>query len=140
MILSTLENREKTINFYLRKRVISYLIVTGSCAVFSLIYAQFSRGVSSYYMTFLFAFPLILGVVVSVCVMLLKKTNREYFLATHLYHTGVVAMTLSSLLRGIFDIAGTESLYQAILMIIGGVLIFLSICALLVEKYFFKFD
>ncbi len=138
MTLYTLENKKEIKYLVFRKSVVPYLITTVACLIFSIIYAQFSRGVSSYYMTFLFAFPLIFGVVVGMCVMLIKKTKREYFFATHFYHTGVVALTLSSLLRGIFDIAGTASQYQTILMIFGIASIVISICALIIEKIFFK--
>jgi hypothetical protein len=52
-------------------------------------------------------------------------------IATNLYYSGIAALTASSMLRGIFDIAGTASVYQTYLMYagiamtIGGAVMFL---------------
>jgi hypothetical protein len=52
-------------------------------------------------------------------------------ITTNLYYSGIAALTASSMLRGIFDIAGTASVYQTYLMYagiamtIGGAVIFL---------------
>jgi hypothetical protein len=113
-------------------------------------------------MTYLFAFPLVLGVggnlvVAGVCYIAGKTTSDKsastqnsnstatekgspetspknsilYNIATNLYYSGISALTASSMLRGIFDIAGTASVYQTYLMYaglamtIGGAVMFL---------------
>lgn len=90
-----------------RKLVKHYVIAALGCAVFAIIYAQFSHGVYSPFMTFMFAIPLLGGAVIA--------------LGSHLAHTdpprasrqawalAIAALTLASCLRGIFDIAGTAS-------------------------------
>ncbi len=121
--------RQAVRNFYLRKRVAPYLIVTMSCALVSFIYFQFSHGVTSPHMTFLFIYPLLLGVVVGLFASMSARFKPQSFFSTHLYHTGVVAVILSSLLRGVFEIAGTSSIYENILLIIGiGLLACSTIC------------
>ncbi len=127
MILSTSENRKAIQRFYINKRIIPYCLITLFCILFSFIYAQFSHGVSSPYMTYLFLYPLLLGVVVGVLLFAFKKTNIDYFWQSHLYHTGVVALILGSLMRGVFDIAGTASVYQTALTIGGVVMLFLGV-------------
>jgi predicted phage tail protein len=113
-------------------------------------------------MTYLFAFPLVLGVggnltVAGVGYIAGKTTSDKpastqslnstatekgspetspknstlYDIAINLYYFGIAALTASSMLRGIFDIAGTASVYQTYLMYagaamtIGGVVAFL---------------
>jgi hypothetical protein len=59
------------------------------------------------------------------------KNNVLHNIALNLYYSGIAALTASSMLRGIFDIAGTASVYQTYLMYaglamtIGGVSLFL---------------
>lgn len=86
-----------------------YLWNSALCLLFHLIYKQFSHGVHSPYMTWAFLFPLALGFL---CCRLLGVLPR-------LYHFGVATVTVSSLLRGILEIAGTSSRYQRFLMLLG---------------------
>ncbi len=134
----TLENRhvarQAVRNFYLRKRVVPYVIVTLSCVLVSFIYFQFSHGVTSFHMTFLFIYPLLLGVVVGLFKAMSAHLKPQSFFATHFYHTGVAAVTLSSLLRGVFEIAGTSSIYENILFIIGISLLVCSAICLVINK------
>ncbi len=134
MTLSTLQNRQEVRTFYLLKRVIPYVIVTLTCAIVAFVYAQFSHGVSSPHMTYLFAYPLLMGVNVGLLAMIFARCEPQSFLATHLYHTGVVAFILSSTLRGVFEIAGTSSIYEDVLFIIGVGLITGSIICYTVNR------
>ncbi len=128
----TLENRESIKEFYLKKRVRPYFFTMLFCIVFSFVYSQFSHGVTSFHMTYLFLYPLLLGVVVGLLFYYFEKESTDYFLAAHLYHTGVVALILSSLLKGIFDIAGTASIYQTALTILGVIML---ICGIIVYVF-----
>lgn len=114
--LCTLENDEK-------KRILCKVCIYAGtaifCAVFFLIYDQFSHGVRSAYMTFLFMWPLVLGVLPYLCFYRIPTIRRPGILAENLYHSGVAALTVASLLRGIFDIAGTTSVHQQRLMLAG---------------------
>ena len=90
-----------------------YLGITIFCGIVFLVYDQFSHGVRSPYMTFLFAWPLVFGVLPALIRMAAKLPDP---LSKDIYNTGIGAMTFSSLLRGIFEIAGTASDYQKYLM------------------------
>ncbi|MCC8043056.1 MAG: hypothetical protein LIO69_06045 [Oscillospiraceae bacterium] len=103
------------------------------CLIIFLVYDQFSHGVRSPYMTWLFAFPLVLGFIPELLMSIFPKIPRLSRLEGNLYHSGVTALTVSSLLRGIFDIAGTESDYQRYLMIAGTVMLISG-----VTVYFFR--
>ena len=89
------------------------------CIVFSFVYYMFSHGVHSPYMTFLFAWPLLLCALPSGLCFLIRKIPGPSVLSSLFWHTGTAAVTVSSMLRGIFDIAGNSSIYQAALMIAG---------------------
>ncbi len=124
--------------YYLSKRVIPYAVVTVICILIALIYSQYSHGVRSPHMTYLFAYPLIMGVDVGLLAMIFAKQKPQSFLASHFYHTGVVALILSSILRGVFEIAGTSSIYEQILFSIGVGLIVCSIISYVLNRIFIK--
>ena len=114
--------------------LISYVCVTLSCLAFFLIYDRFSYGVRSAYMTFLFLWPLVLGVLPCLTFRLLPQLRRQGAWSKNLYHSGVAALTVSSLLRGIFEIAGTASEHQEYMMLAGAVLVLCGVIAYIVNK------
>ncbi|MBQ9061418.1 MAG: hypothetical protein IJ121_01115 [Eubacterium sp.] len=104
-----------------RHALIVYLGITVFCGIVFLVYDQFSHGVRSPYMTFLFGWPLVFGVLPALIRMAAKLPDPD-LLSKDIYNTGVAAITFSSLLRGIFEIAGTASDYQRYLMGAGVIL------------------
>lgn len=105
------------------KNVKIYAGVTLFCLLFFLVYDRFSHGVRSPYMTFLFLWPLILGFIPGILFYLFPGFRKPGMLSGNLYHSGVAALTVSSMLRGVFDIAGNSSDYQQWLMAIGFILL-----------------
>ena len=104
------------------RSVIRYAALTAFCFLFFLIYDRFSHNVRSFYMTFLWLWPFALGFLPSLAA---KYTGMLHF--PDIYHYGVVCITVSSLLRGIFEIAGTSSVYQMILFLTGFVMAGISL-------------
>ena len=94
------------------------------CGIFYLVYNRFSHGVHSPYMTWLFVWPLVLGVVPGVYWKWRRNIARPGCIPLNLYHSGVAAVTVSSMLRGIFEIAGTSSVYQEWLMQAGIIMLY----------------
>lgn len=115
--MSTSENRKRR-NIIGRTAGV-YLGVTVFCGIFYLVYDRFSHGVHSPYMTWLFAWPLVLGVIPGLFWKWQGGIPRPGRIALNLYHSGVATVTVSSLLRGILEIAGTASVYQDRLMRAG---------------------
>ncbi len=74
-------------------------------------------------MTWLFAWPFVLGVLPGLVFWKGKRLHEPGRLCINLWNSGVAALTVSSLLRGIFEIAGTASVYQARLMYAGGLML-----------------
>lgn len=66
-------------------------------------------------MTFLFAWPLVLCVI-PCALLLFSPLPGPSLISSLLWNTGAAAVTVSSLLRGVFEIAGNSSIYQVMLM------------------------
>ncbi len=118
----------------MKKFVKPYFFTALFCLFFSIVYFQFSHGVTSPHMTYLFLYPLLAGVFVGILFCCFEKTSTDYFWSSHLYHTGVVALILGSLLRGVFDIAGTASIYQSALSIGGAVMLLCGVVGFVFSK------
>lgn len=85
-------------------------------------------------MTFLFAWPLCLGLIPALLIWKLPVVPEPGRLSANLYHSGVAALTVNSVLRGIFDIAGTSSNYQVYLAAAGAMLLVGGVAAYMGRK------
>lgn len=103
----------------IKKDMIRYGFFTILCIIINIVYSKFSHNVSSVYMSYMFIIPII-GFIISI----FNKTN----LYKNLIACSTLTITLSSLLEGIVQIAGTDSKMVYVLLIIG---IFLLIIAVL---------
>lgn len=74
-------------------------------------------------MTFLFAWPLVLCVIPCALLLLFPPLPGPSPISSLLWNTGAAAVTVSSLLRGVFEIAGNSSIYQVMLMKAGCLLL-----------------
>lgn len=112
-------------------RIFMWLGISVFCLVFYLIYNMFSHGVKSPYMTYLFAWPLILGFLPCSIIYVISRIKHSTIhinaVSDNAFCSGVAALTVSSLLKGIFDIAGTASVYQTWLSYAGASLIVIGI-------------
>jgi hypothetical protein len=75
-------------------------------------------------MTFLFAWPLVLCVLPCVLFTFMPRIPGPSLLCTLTWNTGTAVVTVSSLLRGVFDIAGNSSFYQEVMMAVGFFMLF----------------
>ncbi len=118
------------------RTLIVWILVSVFFLVFSVIYQQFSHGVHSPYMTYLCAWPLMLGVIPSFLWWRVPKIPKPNIYAKDFYFSGILAVTMSSLLRGVLEIAGTASEYQGILMWIGAGLMAIGIVLYVLRSLF----
>ena len=96
-----------------------YLGISGFLGLFTIIYYQFAHGVTSVYMTFLFAIPMAAGFLN----LLLKKLRGEPGeISKNTYPAGVAALIMASMLQGIFEIAGNSSRMVLPLFVLGSLL------------------
>ena len=90
------------------KAALRYLAAAAGCALFAIVYAQFSHGVFSPFMTFMFAIPL-LGGAVPALVCYLAGARPLPRISRQAWALAIACITVASCLRGIFEIAGTSS-------------------------------
>ncbi|MCA9919380.1 MAG: hypothetical protein KC445_15580 [Anaerolineales bacterium] len=102
------------------KTVKIYIFTTLFCVVFNYVYSLFGHGVSSPFMSYAFAFGLVLGVAGFITLGWLNVENRTAF---NLYNAGIATLTVGSLLQGIFDIAGADASYPVYYFLVGTVLV-----------------
>jgi len=109
------------------KIALIFLAVSLFCIVFNFIYAKYSHDVNSNYMTFMFAYPLIGGTMVYLLIGAISKARMPGRFVVNVYNSGIAALTVGSMLKGIFDIAGTSSPYQPVFGVAGILMILLGV-------------
>ena len=104
-----------------------YAVVTLACALFSFVYETLSHGVVSVWMVFMFAYPLVLGVLPAIVAYM--ASVRESYAGRQLWASGVATLAIGSCLRGVLEIYGTTSalvapypLVGVALLVLGGLL------------------
>ena len=103
--------------------------------VINKVYGDFGHGVHSAVMTWMFLYPLLGGVLLFLLMdRLLPDTTTRfsgYRLFYNSYNSGIAVLTTGSFLKGIFDIAGTNSSYIALFYAVGWLFIVLGLTVLL---------
>ena len=97
-----------------RKSVIAWTMITIFSMVFSFIYEAFSFGVYSASMICLFVWPFVLGVIP--CLFLNRDMGR-------FWNDGVLILMAAGMLKGIFDIYGTASMWPSVMFVLGWICI-----------------
>ena len=114
---------------YLR-RMAAYAAAALFCGIFFLVYDRFSHGVRSFYMTFCFLPPAVACAVNGICALLRLGFSR---LGDNLFGGGIGLITAGFVLRGILEIAGSDSAYLPVFFIGGGWMI---VCGIIVWIYY----
>ena len=108
------------------RAVRNWLIAALGCFVFARIYALFSHGVSSIFMTWMFLIPLIGGAGVYALLRIVAPSLRNDAAACA-YNCGLATLTVASTLQGIFEIAGTDSPYNEVMAVVGATLVVIAV-------------
>ena len=117
-----------------------YGIAALACLAFSLIYAQFSHGVYSPFMSFMFLIPLLGGCVPSLALAAASATSASATPVTSSkvrapWALAIATFTVASTLRGIFEIAGTASPLLVVYVGVGASLaVFVAVAALVLQR------
>jgi hypothetical protein len=107
----------------IRKIIWIYLILSVIAAAFDKVYGVFGHGVDSSSMTWMFLYPLLGGALFYFIIERFIPHIIKYSwyrLFCNIYNSGIATLTFGSLLKGIFDIAGTSSSYLVFFYIVGG--------------------
>lgn len=121
-------------HYSMKKSAIIYGGFTGFLLIFGIIYNQFGHGVTSPWMSFAFLWTLFLGMIPAGILALNPGILRPRRISVNAYNSGVACIAVSSVLRGIFEIAGNASLYQGALMVAGWILLGIGVVSYLLRK------
>lgn len=111
-----------------------YAGVAVFCGVFALIYGQFSHGVFSAFLGWMFLFPLLLGALPFLLLWRLPSAGYPGTMARYAYHSGLAALTLGSCLTGIFEIYGSTAPLVKAYWVGGGILLGFGVLACLAQS------
>jgi len=113
-----------------------YAAVAAFCIFFNYVYSLYSHGVSSYFMTYMFLFPLLGGSLVFLGLYLLQsRVKAPSRLSFNLYNTGIAWLTVGSCLKGVMEIAGYGSQYIKFFFVTGFFFLFIGILAYLAQYF-----
>ena len=93
-----------------KKTVISYTLITIFFFAFSRIYEAFSFGETSVHMHYLFAVPLIGGILLAIFLKVLPHFSR---ISLNLWNSAVAIITAGILFRGIVNLSGRSTTLDA---------------------------
>jgi hypothetical protein len=119
------------------KRLWPYLAVSVVCGIVTTVYALFGHGVRSDAMDFMFLYPLIGGFVIKILSALVvgDYSRGSKRVGVNLYNSGLAALTCGALLRGIVEIAGTDSVYIRWFFVAGWVMAACGAVSVLVRTH-----
>jgi len=133
--LSILDIRKGLLEYRLKKTIVIYVIITMFAVVFDKVYALFGHGVSSDAMTWMFLYPLVGGVIFYLLVAVFLPDITRFYgyqIFYNIFNSGIAALTIGSLLKGIMEIAGTSSSYLRVYSFAGYILISMGLLMLLI--------
>ena len=93
-----------------KKTVISYTLITIFFFAFSRIYESFSFGETSVHMHYLFAVPLVGGIILAILLKVLPYFSR---ISLNLWNSAVAIITTGTLFRGIVNLSGRSTTLDA---------------------------
>lgn len=105
------------------KTVVVYLVLAFVAVVVNYIYGMFGHGVHSAAMTWMFLYPLLGGALIYFLInwrLPNLSHQRAFRFGYNSYNSGIAALTLGSFLKGILEIAGTDSGYLIVFTVAGG--------------------
>ena len=108
------------------KTAFVYLLISLFCALFGAVYEVFSHGVYSFYMLYAFIFPLAGGTLPFLAISLFQKRYPEA-IARNIYHSGIAALTVGSIIQGVLEIYGTTNRLAGLYWLVGVILLFAGI-------------
>ena len=129
MILSISVTKIK--NKRLKKTLVSYSLLTIFFFAFSRIYESLSFGETSLHMHYLFAVPLVGGIVLA---LLLKTMPNLGRLSLNLWNSAVAVLTAGMLFRGIVNLSGRSTTLDQPYWYVGLAFAILAIASLFFHK------
>ena len=115
-----------------KKTVISYTLITIFFFAFSRIYEAFSFGEASVHMHYLFAVPLVGGIIL---VILLKVLPYFYRISLNLWNSAIAIITTGTLFRGTVNLSGRSTTLDAPYWYVGIGFAVLAILSIFIKPF-----
>ena len=115
------------------KTAFVYLLVSVFCILFGAVYEYFSHEVYSFYMIYAFAFPLFGGTLPFMVLFMSNKRMPEKK-PFNLYNSGIAALTVGSIVKGVLDIYGTTNRLISVYWITGVLLCIIGVLLGIIER------
>lgn len=121
----------------IKKSSVIYFIITILLILLNYIYSIFSHDVSSNYMTYMFIYPLVLGIVVNIFILINKNIIKlkSFYIGKSILNYGIAIMVFRNFMKGVFQIAGTDSNYLIYYLYVALMLILVSSIFLIYSLY-----
>lgn len=116
------------------KSTLAFIGISLFCVLFNFIYSFFGHGVKSDFMTYAFAIPLLCGVI-PYAIMIPIRPKVPVRAARIMWNCGIVTLTLGSLSKGVFDIAGTASDLLYVHLLVGAGLLVAGILTAIIGAF-----
>ncbi len=119
------------------KIALTYLVAALFCVLFGAVYELFSHGVYSYFMIYAFLIPLVGGTLpwLLMSFSLCKRNLRiPETIPQTLYHCGIIALTVGSLMTGVLNIYGTTNRLISVYWFTGAALILSALIFFGIER------
>ena len=113
-----------------KKTVISYTLITIFLFVFSRIYEAFSFGETSVHMHYLFAVPLVGGILLTMFLKVLPQFSR---MSLNLWNSAVAILTTGTLFRGIVNLSGRSTTLDAPYWYVGIGFVILALLSIVIN-------
>jgi len=114
------------------KTVVSYTLITIFFFAFSRIYESFSFGETSVHMHYLFAIPLVGGIILAILLKALPYFSR---LGLNLWNSAVAIITAGTLFRGIVNLSGRSTTLDAPYWYVGISFAVLAILSIFIHPF-----
>lgn len=128
MILSTSVINPSKKRF--KKTVISYTQITIFFFIFSRIYEAFSFGETSVHMHYLFAVPLVGGILLTMFLKVLPQFSR---MSLNLWNSAVAILTTGTLFQGIVNLSGRSTTLDALYWYVGIGFVILTLLSIVIN-------
>ena len=110
-----------------------HLIAAVFTAVFGAVYELFSHEVYSYFMIYAFAIPLVSGTLPLFFIGTGKRRQPSRF-SLNAYNSGIAALTVGCVFKGVLDIYGTTNTLAAVYLGAGVLLVLAGLWAYVLAK------
>ena len=113
-----------------KNTAISYTLITIFFFAFSRIYEAFSFGETSVHMHYLFAVPLVGGILLTIFLKVLPQFSR---MSLNLWNSAVAILTTGTLFRGIVNLSGRSTTLDAPYWYVGIGFVILALLSIVIN-------